>query len=223
MQSTCYNILFISGKDSEINALNDYIDTLEDVGKHMIKLENEYREFFNIGDYESSIPFAETVIISSDKWTWDSKKIPSIYCVLMLSTGFPNIEFTLSYENFGYPCKGSLTVKDGELIDEYLVDFEADILEILLDDYKISKLKEGDSMASIGRGGVTIKCEKIEMTYIGVRKIFNLIFSWDNSPILIIDYDDGGNFMDISYQDDDGNEHIEDSEYYYEMVADIQN
>lgn len=128
------------------------------------------------------------------------------------------------YEQVGGDCKGNITVVNGIIDPErkYIVDYDIDVLDTLIDDYNMLSLNEGEKIESIGRGMVDVVCTSVQQEDGVIIKTFNIRFQCDESPVFVIKIDNEGDIVSCEYSDDDGNESIEDNGYYNEMVADLQ-
>jgi len=225
MSNQCVNILRFEGEDEDISKFLKWVESNDNFGQYLLNQEKEGESEDNIVEnlsVESAYPWVDTFHISKDEITWDSRNYPSVISVIKLSKKFPSLTFTLNYEQTGGDYKGILEISDGEMTEEEIVDYDKEPLDILVDDYNILSLVEGDKIESIGQGMVDVVCKSVKQEEGITIKTFNIIFQCDESPMFVIQIDEEGSIVDYEYSDDDQNESIEDSEYYDEMVSDLQ-
>ena len=225
MSNQCVNILCFDGEDQEIFKFLTWLKSNNNFGQYLLNQEKEGEIEDNIAEnlsVESAYPWVDTFHISEDEITWDSRNYPSVISVVKLSKKFPNLIFNLNYEQTGGDYKGVLGISDGEITEVDIVDYSEEPLDILVDNYNILSLVEGEKIKSIGKGMVDVVCKSVKQEEGITIKTFNIIFQCDESPMFVIQIDEEGSIVDYEYSDDDQNESIEDSGYYYEMVSDLQ-
>jgi len=153
---------------------------------------------------------------------WYYRNYPWIISSVKLSKKCHDVTLNLDYEQTGGDYKGNLDIVNGTISESNIVDYSKEPLEILVDDYDMLSLDEGEEIGSIGRGWVSVVCESVKQVEGKTIKIFNIIFQCDESPRLVFEIDEEGYVIDYEYSDEDKNSSIQDNRYYYEMVADLQ-
>lgn len=224
MSNQCLNILRFSGEKEDISEFLGWLESNSNFGGYLLNLEKEGEdeELEDNLPVESAYPWVDTFFISKEEVTWDSRNYPSLISVIKLSKQFPNLTFVLDYEQTGGDCKGNLEIIDGVIDQEDIVDYSREVLDILVDDFYILSLNKGEKIGPIGKGMVYVICTEVNQESDGVTKTFNIQFQCDDSPTFVIELDNDGALWNYEYSDNDGNDSIEDSGYYYEMVADLQ-
>ena len=229
MSNQCLNILCFDAKDENSCKLQEWLDAKGNLGEYLLVLEKEGSSESHITEnlpIESAGPWIDTVGMSKDGSkaviTWDSRNYPSIICAIKLSKQFPDVTFNLDYEQTGGDYKGNLDITNGVISESSIVDYSREPLEILIDDYEMLSLDEGEEIGSIGRGWVSVVCESVKQEEGKTIKTFNIIFQCDESPKFVFEIDEKGHIIDYEYSDEDKNLSIQDSGYYHEMVADLQ-
>ena len=224
MSNQCSNILQFNGDEEYISDFSNYIQSNPDFGKRLFELEKKgnKNEYFKGIPIETAYPNIESVCVSNEEISWDSQNYPSIMVVLSLSKNFPKLVFTLDYEQTGGHYKGNVSIRDGTIENAETVDYDREILDILVEDYDILSMKAGEKLEAIGRGSVDVVCVSVDQEGDFVNKTFKVIFQCDESPVFVIAVDHEGCVDSFRYSDSGGNEYIEDNGYHAEMVSDLQ-
>ncbi len=227
--SVCENILRFNGAEDDLEAFYSKVKSLgKDFPQWFAGLEDQGADLTYL---DSATPWVDSIHASVEPQapgvpldadiTWQSNRYPSIQAVCKLSTLFPELVFSLDYDAYEDLDRGVYEVKNGELLEEDVVDYDAPIID-LLEEAGMLKLKPGEQI-QVGTGMVDIEClDETPADDGGTIKNFSVRFQCDASPRFKVLIDKQGWPNYLEYSDDDGNDDIEDNGYADEMRGDLQ-